>query len=179
MSKLSFLQLSVQAFSERGKALQNLPYPIHRSKCRFRYCVGFDIDEDAISTCAENVSDLELDSIDLVLCDVTSTIPDMISEKFSGGFDVAIMNPPFGTKNNEGKPGFSGTALRASARDFSLSGIDVRFLQAAVDLGCRTIYSMHKTSTRPVRSPLKLGNSLQKRFCCLSSSCSRKRQSST
>ncbi|KAL9185388.1 hypothetical protein ACHAXT_003165 [Thalassiosira profunda] len=43
--------------------------------------------------------------------------------------DTVITNPPFGTKNNE--------------------GIDVQLLKAAVRLARQTVYSFHKTSTRP------------------------------
>jgi len=42
-------------------------------------------------------------------------------------FDIALTNPPFGTKNNE--------------------GIDVLFLEAALSKS-KVVYSMHKTSTR-------------------------------
>jgi predicted RNA methylase len=42
--------------------------------------------------------------------------------------DCVITNPPFGTKNN--------------------AGMDVRFLQTAVRLARRAVYSFHKTSTR-------------------------------
>ena len=43
-------------------------------------------------------------------------------------FDTAIMNPPFGTKNNE--------------------GIDMEFLDRALCLCRGAVYSFHKTSTR-------------------------------
>ena len=43
--------------------------------------------------------------------------------------DTVITNPPFGTKNNE--------------------GIDVQFLKTAIRLSKRSVYSFHKTSTRP------------------------------
>ena len=43
--------------------------------------------------------------------------------------DTVITNPPFGTKNNE--------------------GIDVQFLKTAIRLARRSVYSFHKTSTRP------------------------------
>lgn len=43
--------------------------------------------------------------------------------------DTVITNPPFGTKNNE--------------------GIDVQFLKTAIRLAKRSVYSFHKTSTRP------------------------------
>lgn len=45
-------------------------------------------------------------------------------------FDLILMNPPFGTKNNE--------------------GIDLRFVQAAINVlkVGGSVYSLHKTSTR-------------------------------
>lgn len=43
-------------------------------------------------------------------------------------FDTVIMNPPFGTKKN--------------------SGIDMKFLEIALKLAKKTVYSLHKTSTR-------------------------------
>jgi predicted RNA methylase len=43
--------------------------------------------------------------------------------------DTVITNPPFGTKNNE--------------------GIDVQFLKTAIRLARKSVYSFHKTSTRP------------------------------
>jgi predicted RNA methylase len=42
--------------------------------------------------------------------------------------DTVLVNPPFGTKNN--------------------AGMDVRFLQTAVRLARRAVYSFHKTTTR-------------------------------
>lgn len=50
-----------------------------------------------------NVNDLELDNIDLINCDVVTAIPSLVRDQFVGSFDVALMNPPFGTKNNEGR----------------------------------------------------------------------------
>lgn len=43
--------------------------------------------------------------------------------------DTVLTNPPFGTKSN--------------------AGMDVRFLRTATRLARRTVYSFHKTSTRP------------------------------
>lgn len=43
--------------------------------------------------------------------------------------DTVITNPPFGTKNNE--------------------GIDVQFLKTSIRLARRSVYSFHKSSTRP------------------------------
>ena len=42
--------------------------------------------------------------------------------------DLVVMNPPFGTKEE---------------------GIDTKFLEVAMEICCGSIYSMHKSSTRP------------------------------
>jgi hypothetical protein len=44
--------------------------------------------------------------------------------------DTVIMNPPFGTKNNE--------------------GIDVKFLRRGLEIAQHSVYSFHKSSTRKV-----------------------------
>ncbi|KTG19446.1 hypothetical protein cypCar_00027194 [Cyprinus carpio] len=61
-------------------------------------CVGFDIDEDALDIFKGNVEDFELSNIDMVQCDVCS-----IGSSYAKKFDTVIMNPPFGTKHNQGK----------------------------------------------------------------------------
>lgn len=70
--------------------------------CRyFRYCVGFDIDEDAIDVCAGNLEDFEINNVDLVQLDITCQ--PLKSSRWHKQFDTVIMNPPFGTKHNKGK----------------------------------------------------------------------------
>ena len=63
----------------------------------------------------------------------------MLSQTFSilhishlpfSGFDTIIMNPPFGTRN---------------------TGIDAEFVTIAMK-NARSVYSLHKTSTRDVRT---------------------------
>lgn len=87
-------------------------------------CVGFDVDPDALSIFYTNASDLELGNIDAVQCDIIHALPDRWKKKF----DTVLMNPPFGTKHNR--------------------GIDMKFLQIALDLATTSVYSLHKTSTR-------------------------------
>ncbi|CAM9502521.1 unnamed protein product, partial [Choristocarpus tenellus] len=48
----------------------------------------------------------------------------------TGCVDTVIMNPPFGTRN---------------------SGIDMIFLEQALQVASTAVYSMHKSSTRQVR----------------------------
>ncbi|XP_046999624.1 rRNA N6-adenosine-methyltransferase METTL5 [Schistocerca americana] len=87
-------------------------------------CVGFEIDTDALSIFSQNISELELTNVDVVQCDVTNGLPLC----FDKVFDVVVMNPPFGTKRNQ--------------------GVDVKFLEVAVKLASEAVYSLHKTSTR-------------------------------
>jgi predicted RNA methylase len=64
--------------------------------------VSCDIDAEALDVCRENLSDFSADvelPVDIVNCDVT--LPYLYS-RWKGIIDTVIMNPPFGTKNNEG-----------------------------------------------------------------------------
>ncbi|KAL1490724.1 hypothetical protein ABEB36_013373 [Hypothenemus hampei] len=85
--------------------------------------VSFEIDEDALQIFQSNIEDHELTNIDIVQCNVL-TIPSRFYKKF----DTVLMNPPFGTKNNE--------------------GLDMKFLEVALNLSNNVVYSLHKTSTR-------------------------------
>ncbi|KAF7989125.1 hypothetical protein HCN44_007435 [Aphidius gifuensis] len=87
------------------------------------YVVAFEIDPDAVDILKTNCDDIEL-FVDIVQCDILQTLPD----KFEKMFDTVIMNPPFGTKKN--------------------AGIDIKFLEIATKLAKKTVYSLHKTSTR-------------------------------
>lgn len=87
--------------------------------------IGFELDPDAIDIFRGNVTEMELPSVDCVQCDV---LKDLGSSRFVNNFDTVILNPPFGTKNN--------------------AGIDIRFLEVAVQLSCNSVYSLHKSSTR-------------------------------
>lgn len=89
------------------------------------FTVGFDIDEDAISTFTENIDEMEIPGIDCVHCDVTN---ENVMMKWEGIFDTVVLNPPFGTKSN--------------------AGLDIKFLEMALKLTNNAVYSLHKTSTR-------------------------------
>jgi predicted RNA methylase len=127
------------------------------------WVVGVDCDSEAIQVALENVLGLELeDQVSFVLDRVRGPIVEKTEkEKRRGGrtskkptphkakapsttiggdykdgislsskcVDTVLTNPPFGTKNN--------------------AGIDVCFLKAATRLARRSVYSFHKTSTRP------------------------------
>lgn len=88
------------------------------------YTIGFDIDEDALEVCKENVVEFEVDNLDLVLSDVHQ----LSESRWKKYFDTVILNPPFGTKHNP--------------------GMDMDFLKTALELSQNAVYSLHKTSTR-------------------------------
>ncbi|ESP01542.1 hypothetical protein LOTGIDRAFT_172641 [Lottia gigantea] len=65
------------------------------------YVVGFDIDEEALSICHQNLTDLEIENYDLVQIDIETMLENC--GKFVKKFDTVVMNPPFGTKHNAGQ----------------------------------------------------------------------------
>ncbi|XP_062862217.1 rRNA N6-adenosine-methyltransferase METTL5 [Trichomycterus rosablanca] len=85
--------------------------------------VGFDIDDDALDIFKQNVEEFELPNIDMVQIDICS-----VGSLYEKRFDTVIMNPPFGTKHNQ--------------------GIDMQFLKTAISMSRGAVYSLHKTSTR-------------------------------
>ena len=70
-----------------------------------------------------SILDFEMDNIELVNADVAS-----LGDRFIGKYDTVIMNPPFGTKHNK--------------------GLDIKFLETGLRLSSKSVYSLHKTSTR-------------------------------
>ncbi|KFM79475.1 Methyltransferase-like protein 5, partial [Stegodyphus mimosarum] len=87
------------------------------------FCVGFDIDENALNKCKANKEKAECENIDFIQCNVL----DLQGTRWHKKFDTVIMNPPFGTRGNE--------------------GIDINFLKTAFSLAKRSVYSLHKSST--------------------------------
>jgi len=87
--------------------------------------LGIDIDDDALGIASQNVEEFEMTNIDLMMSDVKTLL---VAERLHGKFDTVVMNPPFGTKHNQ--------------------GIDMVFLQAGLRLSNNSVYSLHKTSTR-------------------------------
>ena len=69
------------------------------------------------------ILDFEIDNIDIINADISS-----LGEEWRDKFDTVIMNPPFGTKHNK--------------------GLDMVFLQRAIMMSRKAVYSLHKTSTR-------------------------------
>ena len=68
----------------------------------YSYILGVDIDGNALSTCTDNLSALSITNVDLVQQDIFSMLstPALHQGK---KFDTVIMNPPFGTKSNQGE----------------------------------------------------------------------------
>lgn len=65
----------------------------------FSLCVGFDIDNDALDVFRSNAEGFEISNVDLVQCDLCS----LEDGAYANKFDTVIMNPPFGTKHNQGE----------------------------------------------------------------------------
>ena len=86
--------------------------------------VGFDIDDDALGICKENMEAFEIENYELIQTDLTKIDVD----RFGKQFDTVVMNPPFGTKHNK--------------------GIDMEFVKTGLSLAKTAVYSLHKTSTR-------------------------------
>lgn len=64
-----------------------------------RLCIGFEIDEDALEIFRRNAEEFELSNVDLLQCDLCHLDVEAYEQKF----DTVIMNPPFGTKHNQGE----------------------------------------------------------------------------
>ena len=89
--------------------------------------IGVDIDDSAIAIAMENRDNvgLEEDTISFLPKDVLSLVKDdFISVS---GFDMVIMNPPFGTKKH--------------------TNMDTEFVLKGLELA-KVVYSIHKSSTR-------------------------------
>lgn len=112
--------------------------------CGAQMVHSFDIDSGALKKALENINqvfgDDEEDHVggayrghrgfNIIQTDVVSDAYDEFWRPWSKRFDTVIMNPPFGTKNNQ--------------------GLDMKFLDRAIDLSNRRVYSLHKSSTRKV-----------------------------
>ena len=61
------------------------------------FCLGVDVCSKALEASRENLDDLK--NVDLLQCDVR-----LLERQFNRRrlFDTAVLNPPFGTKNNQG-----------------------------------------------------------------------------
>jgi len=81
--------------------------------------IGVDIDPNALSKAQHNCEELE-EQIEFLIADM-----EMFNIKHP--FDIVVMNPPFGTRNK---------------------GLDMLFLEKALQMSSIAVYSLHKTSTR-------------------------------
>lgn len=89
--------------------------------------LGVDIDDEALKICSRNLETAEVqDRCELLQADIL----DPESDLPRGTFDVAVINPPFGTKNN--------------------AGIDMQFVQIGLQMvrPGGSVFSLHKSSTR-------------------------------
>lgn len=110
--------------------------------------IGFEIDSDAIkvSNCisrnvsrsffftidfyvykkvlTNNIQEIDITSIDCIHCDVLY----MPIDRWRNTFNTIVMNPPFGTKKN--------------------NGIHLDFLEKAITMSNGVVYSLHKSSTK-------------------------------
>lgn len=91
------------------------------------FVLGVDIDPSAVAIAADNTTAMGLeDTVQLCLADVANG-HFLSAQPSKRKFDTVVMNPPFGTKRK---------------------GVDMAFLQTAVQISKSAVYSMHKTSTR-------------------------------
>ena len=91
--------------------------------------IGLDIDPNTLHRTTENVADFDVDGeVGLLNCDITNSGGVVEYLKRRACIDTVVMNPPFGTKNNK--------------------GIDMVFLQRAIEVSQGGVYSLHKTTTR-------------------------------
>ena len=84
--------------SPHGCCLGIIDHAWQFSGILFRLCVGFDIDKDALDVARTNTEEFEISNIDLVQSDLSA-----LEVAYAQKFDTVIMNPPFGTKHNQGK----------------------------------------------------------------------------
>lgn len=87
---------------------------------------GFDIDRDALEICRGNLEDAEITSAELLQMNVKDLAVQY--SRFLKFFDTVVLNPPFGTKQNQ--------------------GTDLEFLRVALSLSRSAVYSLHKSATR-------------------------------
>ena len=70
----------------------------------YRSCIAYDIDPEAVEICQTNINDYDIDNVTTQVKDVREFDPG--DAAVYDQVDTVIMNPPFGTKDNEGKGHF-------------------------------------------------------------------------
>ena len=84
--------------------------------------IGVDIDEDSIALARDVKDKLNVDNVEFIVSDICD-----FNE--ASGADTVFQNPPFGSQRNAD------------------SGQDLRFIQKAIELNCKVLYSFHMAST--------------------------------
>lgn len=114
--------------------------------CGAKMVFGFDIDQSALKSALDNVGEFfgdddsdsdtcenaykHCENFNLIQVDIAASNCDKFWQPWHKFFDTVIMNPPYGTKQN--------------------SGLDIKFLERAIEISRGTVYSLHKSSTRNV-----------------------------
>ena len=66
------------------------------------YCLGLDLDPNALEICKENFSEGKFTNMDVVQMNVRQQLSLGSSHPWYEKFDTVITNPPFGTKQAKG-----------------------------------------------------------------------------
>jgi putative methylase len=84
--------------------------------------VGIDVDEESIGLARDIKDKLKIDNLNFFVSDI-SDFNDSLDA------DTVFQNPPFGSQKN------------------AESGVDLKFIQKAIELECDVLYSFHMAST--------------------------------
>ena len=84
--------------------------------------VGVDIDKNSIDLARDVKDKLNVDNAEFIVSDISEF-------NYSRNVDTVFQNPPFGSQRN------------------AESGQDLKFIQKAIELDCRVLYSFHMAST--------------------------------
>ena len=63
--------------------------------------MSVDVDPGALDVCKTNLDDYDISNVDLLQMDLT-TLDLATDSRWKGCVDTVVMNPPFGTKKQEG-----------------------------------------------------------------------------
>lgn len=91
MQSNSFFCLFFNSTWKIPKIRPNSNFPLNS------FCLGIDIDDEALNLSKDNCEEFEIENIDLLQLNIVGT-----ENMWKKQFDTVIMNPPFGTKNNKG-----------------------------------------------------------------------------
>eukprot|EP00850_Spirogloea_muscicola_P014817 SM000109S14131 [mRNA] locus=s109:11457:13697:+ [translate_table: standard] len=109
------------------------------------YVIGVDVDSDALLTCSENCTDLEV-QMDLLQCPISSIA-------LHGPVDTVVMNPPFGTRRKGADMEFLQSALKHGYKWLDMpcklhisTTLDVQKIDQGVlflDLSCHSLLQLY------------------------------------